>query len=322
LQQSIFKPAWWLKNPHLQTIAAKFLRHNEHLPTQFEELNLPDGDFVDLAWTEKPNRKNTKPIIVLLHGLEGSIDSHYAKGMLAAVKARGWIGVLMHFRGCSGRPNKHAKSYHSGDIRDIDFLTQFLKEKYLHCNFSLIGFSLGGNVVAKYLAQHPENPYQSATIICAPLHLSSCSARINQGFSKVYQRFLVNMLKANTKKKIALKLLPKLSEKELDEIKTIWDFDQRVTAPINGFKDASDYYQQASGRDTLTKIKQPCLLIHAADDPFLNHQQITLVAELPKHITFEISKHGGHVGFISGNNPFKPQFWLEERVPKFMANYL
>jgi len=322
LQQSIFKPAWWLKNPHLQTIAAKFLRRNQHLATQFEELNLPDGDFVDLAWTERPSIKNTKPIIVLLHGLEGSIDSHYAKGMLAAIKARGWIGVLMHFRGCSGRPNKHAKSYHSGDIRDIDFLTQFLKKKYLYCNFSLIGFSLGGNVVAKYLAHHPANPYQSATIICAPLHLSSCSARINQGFSKVYQKFLVNMLKANTKKKIALKLLPQLSEKELDEIKTIGDFDQRITAPINGFKDANDYYQQASGRDTLTKIKQPCLLIHAADDPFLNHQQIILVAKLPPHITFEVSKHGGHVGFISGNNPFKPQFWLEERVPKFMANYL
>lgn len=318
---SKFKPAWWLTNAHFQTLAAKFFRRKQQLATTTETLELPDGDFIDLAWTERPEKNNTRPIIVILHGLEGSKDSHYAKGMLNAVKERGWIAVLMHFRGCSGTANRQASSYHSGDIRDISYLTEQLIDRYQHCVFSVLGFSLGGNVLTQYLAQVPNNPYRSAAVICAPLDLASCSARINQGFSRLYQKYLLQMLKDSTLEKIATKVISNIKAKQLAAIKTLHDFDEYVTAPLNGFANAQHYYQQASGNQVMEYIKQPCLFIHAADDPFLDHQYSLPQQKLPEHLTFEVSKHGGHVGFIHGNNPLKPQYWLEQRVPDFLSKY-
>jgi predicted alpha/beta-fold hydrolase len=319
---SKFKPAWWLTNAHFQTLAAKFFRRKQQLKTNSETLELPDGDFIDLAWTERPKKNNTKPIVVILHGLEGSKDSHYAKGMLTAIKARGWIAVLMHFRGCSGKPNRQASSYHSGDTRDISYLTEHLIAHYQECIFSILGFSLGGNVLTQYLAQAPSNPYKAAAVICAPLDLASCSTRINQGFSRLYQKYLLQMLKDSTLEKISTKIINHIKPAQLEEISTIFDFDEKITAPLNGFDGAEHYYQQASGNKVLANIKQPCLFVHSADDPFLNHQSSLPKKKLPEHLTFEVSRHGGHVGFIYGNNPFKPKYWLEKRVPDFLAHYL
>ncbi|MDP7591407.1 MAG: hydrolase [Litorilituus sp.] len=318
---SKFKPAWWLTNAHFQTLAAKFFRRNQKIITNSEVLELPDGDFVDLAWTEQPESNTTKPIVVMLHGLEGSKDSHYAKGMLNAIKGRGWIAVLMHFRGCGGKPNRQASSYHSGDTRDINYLTEHLIARYQQSVFSVLGFSLGGNVLTRYLAQVPNNPYKAAAVICAPLDLASCSTRINQGFSKIYQKYLLQMLKDSAVKKMAYKLINHIKPKQLANIKTLADFDDKVTAPLNGFNSAKHYYQESSGKKVLADIEQPCLFVHAADDPFLNHQSTLPNKTLPEHLTFEVSERGGHVGFIYGKNPFKPKYWLEKRVPDFLAKH-
>ena len=321
--QSQFRPAWWLKNCHLQTMAAKFLRRKLELPTVKQTLELADGDFLDLAWTSNPDLSpKRQPLVVVLHGLEGSIDSHYAKGMLSAFKAKGWLGVLMHFRGCSGRPNRLARSYHSGDTRDISFLTDYLTERFADKKMAAVGFSLGGNVLAKYLAAQPDNPYQASAVICAPLHLASCSRRINQGFSKIYQKYLVDMLASSTREKMQQRLITNICAQKLENAKTMYQFDQLVTAPLNGFADADDYYHRASSQFVLDKIKQPTLIIHAQDDPFLCHQTITDIQSLPRNIRFEVSRHGGHVGFIAGTNPFKPDYWLEHRVPEYFSEFL
>ncbi len=319
---SSFKPAWWLSNPHIQTIAAKWLRRKHTFSGVKSSLETPDDDFIDLMWTQLPERGNTKPIIVILHGLAGSAESHYAKGILQTIKNKGWIGVLMHFRGCSGRPNRQGRSYHSGDTRDIGFLTQWLHAQFPNAPLAAVGYSLGGNVLTKYLAEHPLNPYKAATVVCAPLDLSSCSKRISQGFSKLYQKYLVDMLKNVTLEKVSLNLLPELCPIEVAKIKKMWDFDQLVTAPINGFQDAEHYYQQASGKYVINDIVTPSLFIHAADDPFLDHHSIVPSSPLPAKLTFEICKKGGHVGFISGSNPLKPMFWLEQRIPEFLETYL
>ncbi|ASP48165.1 hydrolase [Cognaticolwellia beringensis] len=320
--KSSFSPAWWLKNAHLQTIAAKFFRRGHSISTTNETLELPDGDFVDLAWTEQVNPTCSRPIVAVLHGLEGSKNSHYAKGMLSAIKAQGWVGVLMHFRGCSGRPNRMAKSYHSGQTCDVDFFSQYLASNYPQAKKAIIGFSLGGNVLTRYLAEQKENIYQAACVICAPLDLSSCSNRINRGFSRVYQKYLVDMLRASTIEKINANLLSNIDRNHLNKVRSIRDFDQMVTAPINGFLDANDYYRQSSGREVLKQITTPCLIIHATDDPFLCHVNTTAISTLPKQMIFEVSARGGHVGFISGKNPLKPQFWLEQRIPEFFKSYL
>ena len=228
----------------------------------------------------------------------------------------------MHFRGCSGRPNRHLASYHSGDIRDIRYLSELLKKRYQNCQFTLVGYSLGGNVAVKYLANTPDNPYQAAAIICAPLHLSSCSDRINDGFSKVYQNYLMKMLKQQALEKISANKLNHISSTQVNELTTIRDFDHHITAPINSFTSAEDYYQKASGREDLTKINTPCLIIHAKDDPFLCHKNITAINQLPDNIHFEISENGGHVGFIESAGLLKPQFWLEKRVPEYLRGYL
>lgn len=319
---SQFKPAWWLTNPHLQTLAAKFFRRKQKLVTYTETLELPDGDFIDLAWTEQPKKDNTRPIIVILHGLAGSKESHYAKGMLNAIHDRGWIAVLMHFRGCSGKPNRQASSYHSGDIRDITYLTEQLIRRYQHCPFSIIGFSLGGNVLTQYLAQVPTNPYQAASVICAPLDLASCSARINQGFSQLYQKYLLRMLKNSALEKVKTNIIDNIKKEKIEDIETMHDFDEHITAPLHGFTNAQHYYKQASGNQVMANIKQPCLFIHAADDPFLNHQCSLPPQPLPEHLIFEVSNHGGHVGFIHGKNPLKPQYWLEQRIPDFLNKHL
>ncbi|WP_286264543.1 hydrolase [Thalassotalea atypica] len=319
---SDFKPAWWLSNPHVQTIAAKWLRRKLVFNGHVETLETPDNDFIDLVWTQIPDKSTTKPIVVVLHGLAGSVDSHYAKGLLTAITAKGWIGVLMHFRGCSGRPNRQGPSYHSGDTRDINYLTQWLEQHYPNAPLSVVGFSLGGNVLTRYLAQVPGNPYKAACIICAPLDLSSCSKKIGRGFSKIYQKYLVDMLKTATREKMEMNLLPQVCSIHLSSITKMWDFDQHVTAPINGFEGAEHYYRQASGKFVIGDIKNNSLFIHAADDPFLDHETIVPHQPLPEHLTFEVCRKGGHVGFISGRNPMKPLYWLDKRIPDYLEQHL
>ncbi|TLU64693.1 hydrolase [Thalassotalea litorea] len=311
---SNFKPAWWLKNRHLQTMAAKILRRKQSIQVVEETIELSDGDFLDLVWTEDPQNSPDKPIVLVLHGLEGSINSHYAKGMMNAIKQRGWVGLLMHFRGCSGRPNRHAQSYHSGATDDVHFITQWLQQRFPERQHGILGFSLGGNVLAKYLAEDPAPIYRSAVVICAPLHLASCAQQIDIGFSKIYQKYLVDMLKDSTSEKVTMKLIKHIDHQELKAITSIHEFDQKITAPLNGFKDANDYYEKASGIFVLDRINRPTLILHAQDDPFLCNDHIMEMDVSNPNLTLEVSKYGGHVGFIAGTNPFKPMYWLEERV--------
>lgn len=319
LLTSTFKPAWWLRSAHGQTILAKYLRPKLKANGITEVFTLADGDFIELLWSELPATKANKPIIILLHGLAGSSASHYIKGMMQALSQAGFIALLMHFRGCGSKPNHQAKSYHSGAYHDFAELVIHLQQHFPNHPLAAIGFSLGGNVLVNYLAKLAHNPLTAAAMVCAPLHLATCSKRINQGFSKLYQRYLINNLKRATEHKISQGLIASISIKALAEVKTIYQFDQLVTAPINGFIDAEDYYQQVSGRDLLQHITTPSLVIHAKDDPFLAHHHILPRSKLCSNIYFEVANHGGHVGFVAGRNPFRPQFYLEQRIPQFLA---
>ena len=318
-----FSAAIGLGNPHLQTLLPRFIRRQPLFTPITQRLEIPDDDFVDLAWTEQHDLTNHhQPLMILLHGLEGSFNSPYANGLLMAAKQQGWLGVMMHFRGCSGELNRHPQSYHSGDIKDVRFFIQWLRQQFPQRPLMAVGVSLGGNVLINYLANYPDNSELiAAQAISPPLNLASCSDRIQQGFSRVYQRYLLTSLKRTVAQKIERHpyTMP-INRQQLASINNVWQFDQAVTAPLHGFKNADDYYQRCSGLQQLTNITQPLRIIHAQDDPFMNNDVIPS-QPLPTNIRYDLSTTGGHVGFISGSL-LKPQFWLEQTVPKWFQHQL
>ena len=320
--ESNFKPAWWLKNPHLQTILPRIYRKRSVIYTLNEPFELQDGDFVQLNWTEKPQNDSNQPIVLLLHGLGGSIDSFYASGMMKAIVKQGWIGVLMHFRGCGETTNRHAQAYHSGATADASEFLDWLKATYPNRPIAAIGFSLGGNVLAKYLGEQGSNsPLDAAVVISAPLNLAPCATRLSNSFSRVYQKYLLDKLKASIIEKLNYlkgKFPINITISEIKAIKTLREFDDKITGPLHGFIDADDYYTRCSGLPFLKHVATNTLIIHAADDPFMTHQVHPQPQDLSSKVRYELSSGGGHVGFLTGKNPLKPHFWLEQRAPEFI----
>lgn len=312
-----FSSPWWARNGHVQTILAKYLQRVA-IAYQSQRLELPDGDFVDLAWG-LPRLPDCRPLVVLFHGLEGCVESHYAKGMMAAVHARGWQPVLMHFRGCSGVPNRALKAYHSGAIEDPHYLLQQLASRFPGRPLAAIGYSLGGNMLVNYLAERGDTPLSCAAVVSAPLQLAACAERIDQGFSRVYQRYLLSRMKHNWQQRLARHPTQAWSG-SLAQIRSLKQFDDMITAPVHGFKDADDYYRRCSGLDKLNAIITPTLVIHAADDPFMSAAVIPDPASLPAAVHYELSQTGGHVGFMQGP-PWRPRFWLEQRIPDWLASH-
>lgn len=319
-----FQPAWWLKHAHLQTIFAKYLSPKQRLNTEAETVPLPDGDEVQLNWLHSKNSSDNAPVVILLHGLAGDINSHYIQAMLAQCHALGWTAVLLHFRGCNGKPNKLPRAYHSGDTADAALVITQVKRRYPNRPLVAVGYSLGGNVLLKYCGEQAKhNPLSAAIAVCPPLSLSACAKRINTGSSKLYQRYLLGRLKRSTLLKLTQFTdfpLP-LTPQQVQDFSSIEQFDEYYTAPIHGFLNAQDYYQKASGKAFLRHICIPTLIIHAKDDPFLSDDVIPKASELSPHIHYELTSGGGHVGFVYGS-PLKPQFWLNQRIPQFITEQL
>ncbi len=315
----LFKPAWWLPGPHLQTIWPALCRRKKtKLDVHRERFWLADGDFVDLDWIGHP----TGPIVLILHGLEGSIKSPYAKGMLEAVAAQGWRGVLMHFRGCSGVPNRLARGYHSGETGDVNEVIQALRSREPSTFLAAIGFSLGGNVLLKWLGETGlDNPLAAAVAISVPFELQKTTDRIRKGFSRVYQWHLLNCLYKRLSYKFQLQPYPH-GLPPLSKYKSIRDFDDNITAPLHGFSNANEYYTLSSSRQYLNKIQVPTLLLQSTDDPFMTKDIIPSPQEISPKIQLEVTQSGGHVGFVSGKFPWRPNYWLEARVPAFLQSYL
>ncbi|UJF23611.1 hydrolase [Shewanella sp. OMA3-2] len=317
--KSLFTPPWWAANPHLQTILPFIFKVAK--PDVFRQRQeLPDGDFIDLDWLGKP--LNGDPILVIAHGLEGSTESHYVRRMLVEAQKVQLCSVVHHHRGCSGEPNRLARSYHSGDFDDLAFTLQQLHINYPDSPLYAVGYSLGGNVLAKYLGyQQNQSLLARAVVVSAPLTLSACAKRLESGFSKVYQSHLIKRLQ----KKMLAKLdnhnlvaqMP-LNKTELQQLSTFYQFDDKVTAPLHGFNGVDDYYTQSSALSLLKHISKPTLIIHAKDDPFMTEAVIPAQDELSVAVNYELHASGGHVGFINGGWPWKPRFYLENRIIDFL----
>ncbi|MFM8333333.1 MAG: hydrolase [Candidatus Methylumidiphilus sp.] len=322
-----FKPAWWLRNAHGQTLWPALCRRLRPPTTRRERLATVDGDFIDLDWCGAADG----PLIILLHGLTGSSRSGYVLGMQRALLRHGWGSVALNFRGCGGEPNNTARCYHSGDTADVDYLYKTLRQRHPRAALAAVGFSLGGNVLLKWLGEAGGRLDVSAAVaVSVPLLLDVCSTRMDRGFSTVYRNQLLRELKAYIHGKHAhLRRAGRHDEADklarlgdLAPVRSFWEYDRQVVAGLYGFKDAHDYYAQSSSRQYLKSIATPTLIIQARDDPFMTEAVLPGAAELSAQVRLEASLGGGHVGFIAGRWPWKPEYWLERRIPAFLAEHL
>ncbi|VVN96448.1 hydrolase [Pseudomonas fluorescens] len=320
-----FTPALGLGNPHLQTLWGPLWRKTTHIDRQRERLWLEDGDFLDLDW-HGPHSPDA-PLVLVLHGLTGSSNSPYVAGLQKALAAQGWGSVALNWRGCSGEPNLLARSYHSGASEDLAAAISHLRAQRPLAPLYAVGYSLGGNVLLKHLGETGDNSeLLGAVAVSVPFRLDQCADRIGQGFSRVYQAHFMRQMLAYIKDKQrqfqhdgrheGLATLAQLGS--LENMRTFWDFDGRVTAPLNGFVDAEDYYRRASSRYFLGAIRTPTLIIQAADDPFVFPHSLPQASELSPTTQFELQPKGGHVGFVDGTLR-NPAYYLERRIPQWLT---
>jgi uncharacterized protein len=319
-----FSPAWWLPGAHLQTLWSQFFRRDRVRDARLERLPTPDDDEVLLHHVDvDPNR----PRLLLLHGLEGSLHSHYIAGFAGLARERRWNVSVLEFRGCGAELNRAPRLYHSGETTDLDLVVRRLTERNATSPLLIAGVSLGGNVVLKWLGERGSNTppsLRAAGAISVPFDLEAGSRFLQRGFARVYDRHFLKSLRAKALRKLEQHPGLFLREKLLSA-RTIEDFDDAVTGPVHGFTGSHDYYMKSSSLYWLPGIRVPTALISALDDPFLPAAVIDRVREASRpnpFLNLVITRSGGHVGFVSGATPFRTRHWAEERLMTFFDSEL
>jgi len=308
----------WLPGGHAQTIWPLLIKGP--LPDyRRERWDTPDGDFIDL---DRVSGTPGAPCVVLFHGLEGSSRSHYARRLMHAVARLGWHGVVVHFRGCSGEPNRLPRAYHSGDSAEIDWILRRLHAAAPAALFA-VGVSLGGNALLKWLGEQGPRAsgiIASAASVSAPLDLAAANVALSSGFNRVYAwHFLRTLIPAAQAKD---RIFPgRIDLQRALRARSLGEFDDAVTAPLHGFRGADDYYARSSAGPLLAGIQTPTLLLHAANDPFLPASFLPRQEQLPAAVTLELHRHGGHVGFVHGPLPGRLD-WLPQRLLAHFAAHL
>jgi len=322
-----YRPAWWLRNPHLQTLWGRFARPHptiEEIGTRRERWDTPDGDILEIERIDAP--AEDAPRLVVLHGLEGTPRSHYVRGMLAEARRRGWGADLLVFRSCGGTLNRTRRFYHSGETGDLGLLVDRITRERPSAPLLLAGYSLGGNVLLKWLGERGADlPRQlrAAAAVSVPFDLARGARHIQRGFARVYQAHFLRSLKRKARAKLAL--FPDLGDPgRIGAARTLYDFDEIVTGPVHGFAGAEDYYARSSALRYLAGVRVPTLLLSAVDDPFLPAAvlgEVRAIADRTPALVVEFLPAGGHVGFVSGQ-PWRPFYWGEWRVAEFLAGRL
>ena len=317
-----FLPPWWLASAHLQTLAGKFLRAAPGGMLTTERIETPDGDFLDIDWM--PETDPAAPLVLLLHGLEGHTKRGYMVQTYLALANRGLRAVGLNFRGCSGEVNRAPRFYHSGETEDIGFVIGLLRERFPARPLMAIGFSLGGNVLLKFLGEQGAKnvePVSAAVAISVPYDLSVGAAALARGsMARIYSHYFLRSLlaKVRAKEEILANIL------DLDAVfasATLREFDA-ATAELHGFAGAEDYYRKSSSNRFVPSVRVPTLLLHTRDDPFLPPAALPLSAiDANPFFTLVLTDHGGHVGFFEGGPPWNPTFWMEEQSASFLAHH-
>ncbi len=316
-----FRPARWTRNPHLQTLWGPLLRRRR-LRLRRQRLTTADGDFVDLDRHDGPGGS---PLVLVLHGLEGSSRSHYVVGLVQAAAARGWRAVVLHFRSCSGELNRLPRFYHSGDTGDLETVVRALLAEEPEAHLGVVGVSIGGNVLLKWLGERQEAvppQVEGAVAISTPFDLTACAAVMDRGFQRaVYTRSFLRTMKAKTRRKA--RVYPGFVDlPAVLRARTFAEYDRAMTAPVHGFADERDYWARASSAPYLGRIRRPTLLINALDDPFVPAASLPAPDLLPPWVETAFTPHGGHVGFLEGRWPWRLTSWAERHAVDWLAGVL
>jgi predicted alpha/beta-fold hydrolase len=319
----VYRPAWWVPGPHLRTLWGKFARRPDTL-LRAERWETPDGDFLDV---HRLDAAAGRPRLIVLHGLEGSPRSHYVRGLVAEAARRGWAADVIVFRSCGPELNRTLRFYHSGETKDLDFVVARLVRAESDRPLVLAGVSLGGNVLLKWLGERgndvPSSVVAAATI-SVPYDLARGSRHIDRGFARIYQAHFLRTLRRKAEAK-SRRFPDRLRIEAIRRARSLWEFDDVVTAPVHGFRDAADYYERSSSIRWIARVCVPTLLLSAADDPFLPRDvldEVRAIARANAHLHVEFVERGGHVGFISGTLPWRPFYYAEWRVAEFLATRL
>ncbi|MDB4966941.1 MAG: Alpha/beta hydrolase fold [Myxococcales bacterium] len=318
-----FQPPRWLRGRHAQTVWGSLFRLPVRLPLRHERWELPDGDFIDIEVVQGASVES--PVVVVCHGLEGSAKAGYVRGLLYQLSVRGLGAIAVNFRGCSGEPNRLPRFYHSGDTGDLGFVIDRLIADRPERAIALAGFSLGGNVVAKYLGERgDEVPRQvrAGAVVSVPFDLAMCAGALDGGglMARVYRGRFLRRLRA----KVAAKARahPTVPAAAANAARTFRDFDHGVTAPLHGFQSAEDYWAKSSAGPFLPSVRRPLLIVAAEDDPFVPAEALPrAAAKANPNLTLEVSREGGHVAFVHGP-PWAPRRHAEQRVAQFLADAL
>lgn len=322
-----FRSPWWLPGGHLQTIWRKFTTTPE-LHRSRRRIELRDGDFIDvdfaLSSPSQATLAQSRPLVFLLHGLAGCSASPYILAMQRLLQQSGYDSAAMNLRGCSGEFNRLAVAYHSGCSDDVEEVVSGLISGMAAAQkIVVVGYSLGANVLVKWLTETPQRDRVLAAVsVSNPFELALCCGRMNHGMPYWYGRYFLSRLRRDLLAKQAafrqvgrddqLRIITQLGP--LDSLKTLWDFDDAVTAPLHGFAGAHDYYRRCSSRQFVPNVPVPALVIHGRNDPIIPPDALPQARELPGHVQCEVLDAGGHVGFAADGQPH----WLEHRILSFI----
>ncbi|MBI4971019.1 MAG: alpha/beta fold hydrolase [Candidatus Omnitrophica bacterium] len=283
-----------------------------------KRIETPDHDFLDLDFLDF---EKEAPLVVVLHGLEGSSDARYIQSLMGVVRARGWRGVAVNLRGCSGEQNRQRYSYHAGKSEDLDFVVNYLIQREKVTSIYLVGFSLGGNMLLKWLGesggQVPKQVMRAA-VVSVPFDLAKSTEIMDRGFHRaVYTSGMLKTLKVKALEKE--KQFPGCVDiAKVRRARTFGEFDSYVTAPVNGIESAMTYWIQSSAIHYLDQIRVPTLVIHAEDDPFFPGRLLPREKwKASNYLQAVVTSSGGHLGFVSGAWPWQQELWLENSMLGF-----
>ena len=313
---------FWLPGGHLQTIYAATLADTPQVNYRRERWELPDGDFIDADWVEINAADRNTPVVVLFPGLEGSSQSNYAKALMAATQAKGWRGVVIHFRGCSGEPNRLPRVYYAGDTPEMQLLLSRVREHMPQAPIYAVGVSLGANALLKWLGESGEEAkliVSKAVAVSAPIDLAATATALDTGLNRIlYTPRFVDSMRPKALNMIAR--FPELQSKglldpeKIKSAKTIHDIDSAVTAKLYGAKDVEDYYAKNASKPWLTHIRLLTLILNAKNDPFVPEETLPSTAEVSEFVTLEYPETGGHVGFAGRDD------WLSNHILEFFKS--